>query len=37
MVRPRIGQEDFIARPEPRAALPMFELATLLDWAEICR
>ena len=37
MARRRIGQEDLIARPEPRAALPLLELAALLDWAEIDR
>ncbi|GGC64940.1 hypothetical protein GCM10011504_48750 [Siccirubricoccus deserti] len=31
----RIGQEDLIARPEPRAASSLTELAALLDWAEI--
>ena len=35
MARRRIGQEDLIARPEPRTALPLLELAALLDWAEI--
>ena len=32
-----IGQEDFIARAEPRAASSLAELAALLDWAEIHR
>jgi hypothetical protein len=35
MARRRIGQEDFIARPEPRAASSLADLTTLLDWAEI--
>lgn len=37
MARRRIGQEDFIARPEPRAASSLPELAALLDWSEIDR
>ena len=37
MARRRIGQEDFVARPEPRAASPLSDLAALLDWAEIDR
>ncbi len=37
MARRRIGQEDLIARPEPRAASSLAELAALLDWAEIDR
>ena len=37
MARRRIGQEDLSARPEPRAALPLLELAALLDWAEMDR
>src|SRR4028119_833220 len=37
MARRRIGQEDLIARPEPRAASSLAELAALLDWAEIER
>jgi IS5 family transposase len=37
MARRRIGQEDLIARAEPRAALPLLELAALLDWTEIDR
>src|ERR687893_1156424 len=37
MARRRIGQEDLIARPEPRAASPLRALAALLDWAEIDR
>src|SRR5829696_9245402 len=37
MARRRIGQEDLIARPEPRAASSLAELATLLDWHEIDR
>jgi IS5 family transposase len=37
MARRRIGQEDLIARPEPRVALPLLELAAGLDWAEIDR
>lgn len=37
MARRRIGQENFIARPERRTALPLLELAALPDWAEIDR
>lgn len=37
MARRRIGQEDLMARPEPRTALPLLELAALLDWTEIDR
>jgi hypothetical protein len=37
MARRRIGQEDLIARPEPRAASSLTELLALLDWAEIDR
>ena len=37
MARRRIGQEDLIARPEPRAASSLTELVALLDWAEIDR
>src|SRR5215210_3038975 len=37
MARRRIGQEDLIAQPEPRAASPLSDLAALLDWAEIDR
>ncbi len=37
MARRRIGQEDLIARPEPRSASSLAELAALLDWAEIDR
>ena len=37
MTRRRIGQEDLIARPEPRAASSLADLAALLDWAEIDR
>ena len=37
MARRRIGKEDLIARPEPRAASSLAELAALLDWAEIDR
>jgi transposase, IS5 family len=37
MARRRIGQEDLIARPEPRSASLLAELAALLDWAEIDR
>ena len=32
MARRRIGQEDLIARPEPRSASSLTELAALLDW-----
>ena len=32
MARRRIGQEDLIARPEPRAASSLSGLAALLDW-----
>ncbi len=37
MARRRIGQENLIARPEPRAAASLAELATLLDWHGIDR
>ncbi|MFC0389392.1 hypothetical protein [Muricoccus vinaceus] len=37
MARRRINQEDLITRAEPRAALPLLELAALLDRAEIDR
>jgi transposase, IS5 family len=37
MARRRIGQENLIARPEPRAASSLTELAALLDWGEIDR
>ena len=37
MARRRIGQEDPIARPEPRAGVSLTELAALFDWAEIGR
>ncbi len=37
MARRRIGQEDLIARPEPRSASSLSELAALLDWGEIDR
>ena len=37
MARRRIGQEDLIARPEPRAASSLTEVAALLDWHEIDR
>lgn len=37
MARRRIGQEDLIARPEPRTASSLTEIAALLDWAEIDR
>jgi IS5 family transposase len=37
MARRRIGQEDFMARPEPRAGSSLTELAALLDWTEIDR
>ena len=37
MARRRIGQEDLIARPEPRSASSLAELDALLDWAEIDR
>ena len=37
MARRRIGQEDLIARPEPRTASSLSELAALLDWHEIDR
>jgi hypothetical protein len=37
MARRRIGQEDLIPRPEPRAASSLSELAALLDWAEVDR
>ena len=37
MARRRIGQEDHVARPVPRAASSPAELAALPDWAEIDR
>ncbi len=37
MVRRRIGQEDLIARSEPRLASSLSELAAVLDWREIDR
>src|SRR5688500_14249198 len=37
MARRRIGQEDLIARPEPKAAASLSGLAALLDWAAIDR
>jgi len=37
MARRRIGQEDLIARPEPRAASSLSEIAALLDWTAIER
>jgi transposase, IS5 family len=37
MARRRIVQEDLIARPEPRAASSLSELAVLLDRDEIDR
>jgi len=32
MARRRIGQEDLIARSEPRAATSLSHLAGLIDW-----
>ncbi|MFC7544579.1 hypothetical protein ACFQU2_41440 [Siccirubricoccus deserti] len=37
MARRRIGQEDLVARPGPRAASSLADLAALIDWAEIGR
>lgn len=37
MARRRIGQEDLIARPEPRTSSSLTEMAALLEWAEIDR
>jgi hypothetical protein len=37
MARWRIGQEHLIARPEPRAASSLSEIAALLDWTAIDR
>jgi IS5 family transposase len=37
MARRRIGQEDLIARSEPRAGATLSELAALIDWTEIDR
>src|ERR671916_756566 len=37
MARRRIGQEDLIARPEPRSAASLTELAASLDWSEVGR
>jgi IS5 family transposase len=35
MARRRIGQDDLITRPEPRASSSLAELAALVVWAEI--
>lgn len=37
MARRRIGQEDLLARSEPRAAASLSQLAGLIDWAAIDR
>ena len=37
MARRRIGREDLIARPEPRPASSLLELAALPDWSGIDR
>jgi len=37
MARRRIGQEDLIARSEPRGARSLSQLAGLIDWVEIDR
>jgi IS5 family transposase len=37
MARRRIGQEDLLARPEPRSGASLQQLAALIDWAEIER
>jgi len=37
MARRRIGQEDLIARLEPRTGSTLTELAALIDWMEIDR
>jgi len=37
MARRRIGQEDLIARSEPRAGGTLAELAALIDWTEVDR
>ncbi len=37
MARRRIGQEDLIARAEPRSGATLTELAALIDWDEIDR
>jgi IS5 family transposase len=37
MARRRIGQEDLLARAEPRSSASLSELAALLDWVEIDR
>jgi hypothetical protein len=37
MARRRIGQEDLLARAEPRAATSLSQLAGLIDWVEIDR
>lgn len=37
MARRRIGQEDLVARLEPRAATSLAQLAGLIDWAAIDR
>jgi hypothetical protein len=35
MVPRRIGQEDRLARSEPRAARSLSQLGGLIDWVEI--
>jgi IS5 family transposase len=37
MARRRIGQENLIARPEPRATSSLSEIAALLDWTAVDR
>jgi IS5 family transposase len=37
MARRRIGQEDLLARPEPRSSASLQQLAAVIDWAEIDR
>jgi hypothetical protein len=37
MARRRIGQEELLARAEPRSSTSLSELAALLDWVEIDR
>jgi IS5 family transposase len=37
MARRRIGQEELLARAEPRWSASLSELAALLDWVEIDR
>ena len=37
MARRRIGQEQILARPEPRSGATLQRLAALIDWGPIDR